>query len=99
MIALHQDISDLRSQLSIYESAGVVTKQWRPDEKDFSPELAHEFERRRRRLEDALDVWRDEYYDPQDCSPLAVSSKALYHLGHILIRFNLRDLPGAASGE
>lgn len=72
---------------------------WRPDDSEQTPDLAHGFEGRRRWLEDALDAWRVEYYDSRDSSPLSVSGRILYHLGHIALRAHLRDLYAVAGSE
>jgi len=99
MNALHHHIWEFRSQLSVYQSINVVSTLWRPDENEFSPDLGHGFEGRRRWLEDALDAWRDEYYDHRDRSPMSISGKVLYHLGHIALRVHLRDLYAASGSE
>jgi hypothetical protein len=97
--ALHHHIWEFRSQLSVYRSIGVVMTLWHPDEPDKQPDLQHGFEGRRRWLEDALDGWRDEYYDEDSYSPLSIAGKVLYHLGHIALRTHLRDLYAIASSE
>jgi hypothetical protein len=99
MNALHHYIYEFRSQLAVYQSIGVVSTLWHPNENEFSPDLAHGFDGRRRWLEDALDAWRDEYYDARDHSTLSVSGKVLYHLGHIALRIHLRDLYAVSGSE
>lgn len=97
--ALYHHIWEFRSQLSVYQSTGVVMTLWHPDEPEKHPDLQHGFEGRRRWLEDALDRWRDEYYDEDSYGPFSIAGKTLYHLGHIALRVHLRDLYAVAGGK
>ncbi|KAI5451120.1 hypothetical protein NCC49_001996 [Naganishia albida] len=88
--SLHHHIFEFRTQLSIYLSAGLNVPLYRVG---MALNISYGFEGRRQWLKDALEIWRENYYDR---SPIITANgeagKIMYHLGHISLSVYINTL-------
>ncbi|KAJ9121313.1 hypothetical protein QFC24_004649 [Naganishia onofrii] len=88
--SLHHHIFEFRTQLSIYLSAGLNVPLYRVG---MALNISYGFEGRRQWLKDALDIWRDNYYDKSsELTANGEAGKIMYHLGHISLSVYINTL-------
>ncbi|KAJ9094721.1 hypothetical protein QFC21_005879 [Naganishia friedmannii] len=88
--SLHHHIFEFRTQLSIYLSAGLNVPLYRVG---MALNISYGFEGRRQWLKDALDIWRDNYYDKSsEVTANGEAGKIMYHLGHISLSVYINTL-------